>query len=120
MVDDEIPIGRAFARILAEDNDVTVEHDAAHAVARIRRGARYDLILSDLSMPTMSGAQFHAEVKRIDPAQAVRLVFVTAAMLTPDLEHALGATGTAVYRKPIGLVELRALVRERTGFPRAR
>jgi len=115
IVDDEIAIARAFARILDHDNEVTVEHNAVLAVAGIRGGARYDVILSDLSMPSMSGLQLHAEVHRIDPAQAARLIFITAAMLTPDLELALRAMGTTVVRKPVGLAELRALVRARTG-----
>lgn len=120
VVDDEIPIARAFARMLGPDYEVTVEHDAEQAVARICGGARYDLILSDLSMPSMGGIQFHAEVHTIDPAQAVRLVFITAAILTPDLERVLTATGTAVFSKPLAMAELRALVHARTGSRAAR
>jgi response regulator RpfG family c-di-GMP phosphodiesterase len=45
-------------------------------------GERYALILSDIVMPGLDGTQFYLHVRRIDPSQASRFVFMTSCV--PD------------------------------------
>jgi len=59
------------------------------ALERIESGVRYDVILLDLTMPQMSGMRVYAELMRIDPAQAARVIFITGGVLTSDAQRFL-------------------------------
>jgi CheY-like chemotaxis protein/two-component sensor histidine kinase len=113
VVDDEPLVGRALRRALREDADVEVEESGAAALARIRRGERFDLVLSDVMMPQMPGADFHAALERIDPALARAMVFMTGGAFSAREREFLARIPNPCLDKPLDLARLRALVRGR-------
>jgi CheY-like chemotaxis protein len=80
VVDDEKAIGIVVHLLLEEEHDVVEFVRAQDALALIRAGARFDVILCDLMMPEMSGVEFYTELSRVEPAQADRVVFMTGAV----------------------------------------
>ena len=56
---------------------------ARAALELIAAGKRFDVILSDLMMPEMSGMDFYDELARRFPAHVERVVFVTGGAFTP-------------------------------------
>ncbi len=78
-IDDEPSLLLAVARALSREHDVTQLVRARDAVQRIQGGQRYDVIICDLMMPEMTGMELHAELLRIAPDQAQRMIFLTAA-----------------------------------------
>ncbi len=109
IVDDEEKLARAMQRLF-RDYDVVVNLSAQSALDRILRGERFDLILSDVGMPQMSGCSFYDEIRRVAPEQASNVVFVTGGSADERTEKALAATGQPVLMKPFDPKELRSFV----------
>ena len=112
VVDDEPRVAETTARILARDHIVTIALCGKDALDRIAQGAWFDVIVSDVMMPNMTGIELLEELVRIAPAQAARLVFLTGGAFTEKAQARLGELGTLVLDKPIGASELRRRVAE--------
>jgi PAS domain S-box-containing protein len=111
IVDDEPLVGRALARCLQEDADVEVETGALPALQRFQRGERFDMVVSDVMMPDLAGAEFHAALYRIDPALAREVVFMTGGAFSGGAQAFLDSVPNLRLDKPIELRRLRELVR---------
>jgi PAS domain S-box-containing protein len=111
VIDDEPMILGAMRRALAFDYDLTCLPGGRAALERLRAGERYDAILCDLMMPELTGMDLHAEITRLAPAQAERMVFVTAGAFTPRAREFLERVPNARVEKPIDFQNLRMLVR---------
>jgi two-component system, probable response regulator PhcQ len=77
LVDDEINVLHALRRALhrhfgREEMRIEISHDPRQALVRVGECA-FDLIISDLRMPPMSGVEFLKAVKGLQP-DAVRLM----------------------------------------------
>ena len=66
IVDDELPVARALARLLVQDHEVDLAITGEQALERMFQ-ADYDLILCDLMMPTMSGMEVYDTLRRSVP-----------------------------------------------------
>ena len=112
VVDDEPRLCAIMARLLGSDHDVTTLTSAATAVERIAAGERFDVIFSDLMMPGMSGMELHAELERLAPQQAKRMVFLTGGAFTPRASEFLGKVRNRFLDKPFDYAALSALAQE--------
>jgi len=115
VVDDEPAVAAAVRRVLASEHDVTVHTRAAEALAAIAGGERFDAILCDLTMPGMSGMELHAELERIAPDQARRVIVLTGGAVTASAREFLERVALPRCDKPLDVPALRALVRVRVG-----
>ncbi len=115
VVDDEEMICRTFDSLLGAEHEVTALTSARAALGRIAGGERFDLILSDLMMPDMSGIDLHGEINRIAPDQAAKMVFLTGGAFTPAARAFTDATKNTVIEKPFDWSALLELVRQRVG-----
>jgi signal transduction histidine kinase len=114
IVDDEPRLCAILARLLGAEHEVTTFTSAASAVERIAAGQRFDVIFSDLMMPGMSGMDLHAELSRIAPQQAKRMVFLTGGAFTPKASEFVGTVRNRLLDKPFDYAVLAALARELT------
>jgi len=110
VVDDEPDLGRALARILRE-HDVTVVTKAEEALALLAAGKHFDVILSDLMMPEMSGMALYQELTRRYPDAARRVAFVTGGAFSPEMSAFLDRIPNEHVTKPIDVQSVRSLVR---------
>jgi CheY-like chemotaxis protein/two-component sensor histidine kinase len=110
IVDDDPLVGNTIRRAL-RDYTVTVETAAAAALMRLDAGEKYDVILSDMMMPEMSGMDFHAELVRRHPEDAARVVFISGGTFTAGTTAFLAQVPNERLEKPFELDSLRALVR---------
>jgi PAS domain S-box-containing protein len=111
VVDDEPAVGLAVRRVL-RDHDVTVVTTAQEALALVADGALFDIILSDLMMPGMSGMDLYAALARQSPKIASRVVFVTGGAFTPEANAFLDRVANERMEKPFHFKQLRELVRK--------
>jgi CheY-like chemotaxis protein len=77
----------------------------------------YDVILTDLLMPGMSGEEFYDRVTAARPELAARVIVSTGDSMSPGAAEFLRRTGCPVLNKPFELAELRALVARVAGAP---
>ena len=78
------------------------------AVARVRAGERYDLILCDLGMPELDGWQVAREIDELTPGTRLYLVSGCAREVAPEQAAQAGVSG--MLAKPLSLDALRSLV----------
>lgn len=114
VVDDDAWIGPAIRRVLRA-HDVTAVTSAKDGMALIQSGSRFDVILSDLMMPEMSGMDFHEALCREEPELAERVVFITGGAFTPAAREFLDRVPNPRLDKPFDTQGLRALVARLVG-----
>jgi CheY-like chemotaxis protein len=105
VVDDQPDVARSIARMLA-NHETSTETDPRRAVARLAEGERFEIVLIDLNMPRMTGAEVSAALAE---AQLDRPPIVLMMSGGENVES-LFATGRAVLIKPFDGDELRDLV----------
>jgi EAL domain-containing protein (putative c-di-GMP-specific phosphodiesterase class I) len=108
IVDDEESLRRVIGRMLTADGyDVAMAADGEAAAQALVDGS-FDVVLSDIDMPRMTGVQLLETVRQRD--QDVPVVLMTG---NPDLRTALQAVAHGALQyliKPINTQELKALM----------
>jgi len=114
LVEDDAGIREGISDCLVlEGYEVDSAANGAEALARLRAVARPGLILLDLVMPVMNGAQLLALLRREPGLADIPVVLMTAAMPPgPRLPPASG-----YLSKPFDLSELLGLVERHCGAP---
>jgi CheY-like chemotaxis protein len=110
VVDDEVAIGRMLKRSLAAHHDVVAMTSGKDALLRIAAGEVFDVILSDLMMPEVSGMEMHAQLRALAPDQAERMIFLTGGAFTPAAREFLDAVANPRVEKPLQLENLLAII----------
>jgi two-component system NtrC family sensor kinase len=82
-------------------------------------GREFDVIITDLRMPTLGGREFSAELVRQAPHLKSRLVFSTGDAVRGDTLVFLEQQGRPCLHKPFSLAELRAVLTEVARAPAA-
>jgi PAS domain S-box-containing protein len=119
VVDDEPLVGVALRRALGTEHEVVVAASAPDALALVKGGDRFDLILSDLLMPDMTGMDLHAALEHDAPGLARHMLFLTGGAFTPAAHAFLEAHRDGCLEKPFEVAALRDLVRRRLAEARA-
>jgi len=109
VVDDEQAIGLAIRRVLAA-HDVTVVTTAQAALDLLAEGKEFDVVLSDLMMPGMSGMDLYREIVRRSPEVAKKVVFLTGGAFTAEAHAFLDGVGNERINKPFDSKALREMV----------
>jgi two-component system cell cycle sensor histidine kinase/response regulator CckA len=112
VVDDEPNIGTCVRQLLEPVHHVDLVTDAQEALARIRSGNRYDVVLCDLMMPSIDGPRLYDAILGCAPEQARRMVFVTGGVYTERAERFLASVSNPHLEKPFTVEQLMRIVRE--------
>ena len=110
VVDDERMLCATIERVLFNEHEVVTTTSAKEAVRRIVQGERFDIILSDLMMPEMTGMDFHRELSRVAPEQAVKMIFMTGGAFSADAADFLQRVPNPSIEKPFKPKALRDLL----------
>ncbi|WP_176067228.1 hybrid sensor histidine kinase/response regulator [Anaeromyxobacter diazotrophicus] len=126
VVDDDPLVARAVERALARRHQVTVVASGLGALAAVER-ERFDVVVSDVLMPEMTGLELQRELARAAPRLARGMVFVTGALLDEAARRQIADSGSTVVEKPFTPAQLLRAVDEAlaaggepAGGPRAR
>ena len=111
VVEDDAPIGRMLASILADEGYVVdLAGDGLTALEKIEARA-YDLILTDLRMPELDGVGLYRELERRQPEMLRRVIVITGTSGHPEYESFLEETQVPYLEKPFSLQALQAITR---------
>jgi CheY-like chemotaxis protein len=109
IVDDELSLGQVLQRRL-RDHDVTAVTSAREALDLLAHDAHFDVVLSDLMMPEMSGMQLFDEILRRRPDIAPRVVFMTGGAFAGAASEFLERVPNECLEKPFTESALRAAI----------
>ena len=108
IVDDEVEITEILADLLSEDYECLRAASAEEALARLVEG-QFQLVISDITMPGMSGLDMIPHVKELSPDTVVVMI---SGMQT--VESAIGALRLGAFdylMKPFDLRQVEAVVK---------
>jgi two-component system NtrC family sensor kinase len=110
VVDDEEAVSALLARLLTDlghrPTTVASGEAALDAIAR----QSFDLVLTDIKMPGMTGFELYQRIKQRDPHLAQRIIFITGDTITASTQARLAQTGNPYIAKPFAVERLEALV----------
>jgi CheY-like chemotaxis protein len=110
VVDDDPVLGHMFLDVLemaGHTTEISKSGPEALAVLRVRD---FDLIISDLRMPLMSGRELWERIREYHPGLAASMIFVSAEQPEAASWQFLKETGHVYLRKPFDIRELLGLV----------
>jgi CheY-like chemotaxis protein/two-component sensor histidine kinase len=113
VIDDEPIVARVVERSLSTGHEVVVSSSAGEALKMLVAGEHFDVILCDLMMPQMTGMELHAELCRVAPEHAARMIFLTGGAFTPTARAFLDQTPNLRIEKPFDVRNLKALINDR-------
>ena len=111
VVDDNPDVRWVVARMLADAGHTVESADAAHALDLDTQGHRFDVLLTDMVMPQVSGVELAARLRSANPALPV--VFMTG-YVDPEVLAQLPSSAV-VLRKPVTVAALVSAVAAVTG-----
>jgi CheY-like chemotaxis protein len=120
VVDDDAQALAAIVAALAGHYEIVGCQDPAEAVGRMAAGARFDVVLYDLTMRGMTGAELFARVCAISTRQAARIVFLGGGTMPLGLAEFLSRVSNQCLQRPMDLAVLRALVFRKVAEEQAR
>jgi two-component system NtrC family sensor kinase len=110
VVDDESSIQTLLRDVLSMDGHrVDVASSGAEAL-RSMYDRQYDLIITDIKMPEMSGPDFYRRVRDIDREQAERMVFITGDTVNVATRQFLQKISNPCLVKPFKVADIREIV----------
>jgi DNA-binding response OmpR family regulator len=115
LIDDEPVIRFALRRFFERQGWVVDEAEDGHGALALLlddgpNARTYDVVITDLRMPGLSGMELHARLERERPAVLRRMILTTGDTVSPDAAAFLQRSTCPVLGKPFELAELRALV----------
>lgn len=108
IVDDEVEITEILADLLSDDYECLRAASAEEALGRLQEG-EFQLVISDITMPGMSGLDMIPHVKKLSPDTVVVMI---SGMQT--VESAIGALRLGAFdylMKPFDLRQVEAVVK---------
>ncbi len=118
VVDDEASIQDILVEVLTGDGyQVDTAGSGTTALAKMEKRS-YDLIISDLKMPGVSGAELYETMRATRPEQAERVLFTSGDTVSPVTNDFLRRHGHVALVKPFTFDDLRAAL-ERFFGPRS-
>lgn len=114
LIDDDALLRDALNQLLALDgHQVTEAADGTDGLQLLRAGLAVDLVITDMLMPAMDGAQVIAALKQLRPGLPVLAISGGRRALSPqfNLDSAALAGASQSLVKPFGRAALQAAVR---------
>lgn len=109
IVDDNIEFAENIAEILADDgHEVSVAPSGQQALQLIRQ-KRFDVVLTDMRMPVMGGAQLVQQLREIDPGMPA--IVISAYVNDEEILQTLRQGVLAVLPKPLPIPRLMQLLK---------
>jgi len=112
LIDDEEGLRRAVLNFLKRRGMHAVAVGDGTDALKALRHQRFDVIVSDVRMPGMSGREFLERLRQEHPAIVSRLVFSTGDTFDPDTASLLRESGVPSLVKPYDFAKLETLLHE--------
>lgn len=103
VVDDEDSIRALIIEVLSTQNHTFDEAGNGAAALEALRAKKYDLVIMDRNMPTMTGIQALTIIRSSPQFQNMKVLMCTSASVTKEVDEAFEAGANDYVLKPINL-----------------
>ncbi len=112
VVDDEESVRRLLEATLSQLGfTVNMAPDGVAALRLLERHAyKYDIVLADVRMPGLGGAELYQHISEQAPDLARRVIFITGDMVSPDTQAFLESTGLPTVVKPFRTTDIQTTI----------
>jgi two-component system response regulator PrrA len=100
-VDDDWKILSAYRLVVAGYLDAEFVSSSDDALSRILSDTPPQVVVCDIVMPGLSGADIYRRAVLLDPRWASRFIFITGAASTPSVAEFLNTLDVRVFHKPV-------------------
>ncbi len=111
IVDDEPLLAGTLKRALSAKYAVVVAMSGGEALERVAMDGPFDVMVCDMTMPDLTGAEVYAELLQLAPYLAEGTIFITGAVLTRRAREFLNSIPNRWMEKPFSAESLRLAVR---------
>jgi signal transduction histidine kinase/CheY-like chemotaxis protein len=112
VVDDEASIVDILYDVLRLDgHEIETALNGRLALTKLESQS-FDVVISDLKMPGMSGQELFRRLREMDSYLLGRVIFTTGDVASPETQSFLQESGSPYLQKPFDLNEVRRLVQE--------
>jgi PAS domain S-box-containing protein len=112
VVDDEPALLRSLRAMIGADHEVVTASSGHEALEVLRDDSRFDVVLTDLMMPKVTGMDLYDAIRSAHPGMERRIVFMTGGAFTPRGRDFLATVPNRCMEKPFGRPELLATLGE--------
>jgi len=112
LIDDEEGLRRAVVSFLKRRGMHIIAVEDGGDALRVLRRERFDVIVSDVRMPGMSGGEFLERLRREHPGMVKRLIFTTGDTFAADTSSLLRDSGLPSLVKPYDFAKLEGILRQ--------
>jgi CheY-like chemotaxis protein len=109
LIDDDPLVVRGLKRLL-RGHDVTSASGGEEAVALVEHEHAFDVILCDLMMPHLTGADVYDAIEKLGRGFERNMVFLTGGTFTDQLRSFLERVENPRYMKPIRQSDIDAIL----------
>ena len=106
VVDDEVSIRELIRDALSIRGHAVDAVESAERALEAIEARRYDLVVSDLKMPGMSGQELFARIQADDPDLARRILFITGDSVSVETQSFLEGSGRPFFLKPFKVQDM--------------
>jgi PAS domain S-box-containing protein len=111
VVDDEAVVRGVLQRVMTKmGHSVDVLSDAKTAMDKIEAGASYDVILTDVRMPGMSGIEMYSRIVARSSEMKKRIIFITGDVMGTDIKSFLTKNDLSYLAKPFDIDALKTKI----------
>ena len=104
VVDDEPGVRALLEKVLTQSgHSVDTIGDASKAIDKLDAGVSYDVILTDIRMPVMSGTELYSYILKKMPKMKNRIIFITGDVMGADIKVFLTHNNLPHLAKPFDI-----------------
>ncbi len=110
IVEDDAQLAQLLSIFLATEGDVETAENGKRALRKTSVN-HFDVIISDVNMPVMSGIEFYKQAAEVDPSIGKRFLFFTGYITNENIGF-FTKNGLKYMEKPLPLDEVRQAVQD--------
>jgi PAS domain S-box-containing protein len=112
VLDDDVAVAGVVRDALSSEHEIVACTRAEDALAALAADPGFDLVLCDLIMPKVNGAEFYARAVKAAARLADRFVFMTGGAFTEEARRFLESSARPTLYKPFRVQAVRELARK--------
>jgi signal transduction histidine kinase/ActR/RegA family two-component response regulator len=112
-IDDEVLLLKAYRRMLIDHHDIELAYSGAEGLKVLENDRRFDVILCDLQMPELSGADVYRLVSERWPGLEQRFIIITGGAFSAEARRFMEEGAVTCVSKPFQLNEILEIIDRR-------